>query len=205
MSYFLGTLLSYVLLYKYYAIFVIILSGGIIVPWPENTLLFASGAFASQGYISFWAVFITALVANVLGDLIDYGLTYWWGYKVIKEHHIKKYWYVEKLNIYLRNHAGMTVFLTRFVGTVGPIVNFLSGLAGIPFKKFLAFDILGNAFDIGIFLCIGYALGNVWQNFSSITDTLGWILSGVAVLSIAVRIFWKKPSLPAADRQIEQK
>ena len=192
MTYFLGTLLSYILLYKYFAIAVIMLTGAIIVPWPENTMLLATGAFASQGYLSFWAIFGTALVANVVGDVIGYMLTHKWGYRIIKEHHIRKYAYIEKLDKYLRDYAGVTVLLTRFVGTIGPIVNFLSGLAGVPIRKFLAFDIIGNALDTGLFLVAGYILGSVWQNFSGITDTLGWILSAVALLGIVVRVFWKK-------------
>ncbi len=192
MTYFLGTLLSYILLYKYVAIFAIIFTGAIIVPWPENTLLLASGAFTSQGYMSFWAAFATALVANILGDLVGYMLTAVWGYRVIKESHIRKYRTVEKLDAYLREHAGITILLTRFVGTLGPIVNFLSGLAGVSVRKFLAFDIAGNALSIGIFLIAGYILGSVWQNFSSIADTLGWIVTAVAVLGLVVRLFWSK-------------
>jgi membrane-associated protein len=197
MDYFLSWLLSSLLLYKYFALFGIVFSAALIVPWPENTLLLATGAFASQGYFSLTAAFLVCLVANVIGDSIGYFLTFHWGNRVIKEHHLKKYVYIDRLNGYVKAHAGLTILLTRFVGTVGPLVNYLSGLIGVSFSKFLIFDIIGNTLDFALFLGAGYLLGNVWQNFSGITDTIGWILLVVIAINVAIHVFWK-PAKPQA-------
>jgi membrane-associated protein len=194
MDYFLSSLLSYLLLYKYAALFLIVFSAAIIIPWPENTLLLATGAFASQGYFSLTLSFFVALVANVLGDLVGYSLTRKWGYKVIKEHHIRKYRYVERLNQYVKDHAGMTILLTRFVGTIGPLVNFLAGLINVSIRKFLMFDVIGNILDVGLFLLAGYMLGTVWQSFSDIADTIGWIVLVVFCMNIIIKVFWKRRS-----------
>lgn len=190
MAHILSWLLSLLLLYKYFALFFIIITAGILIPWPANTLLLATGAFASQGYFNVWMVFAVALIANVLGDSVGYLLTRKWGLRFIKEHHLKKYSYVDKLNEYIKSNTRMTIFLTRFVGTVGPAVNFLSGLIGIPYGQFLLFDILGNMCDIGFFLVAGYILGGVWQDFSSITNTIGWILLVVILINVSIQIFW---------------
>ena len=48
----LSALLSYLLLYKYFAIFVLVFAGSFIVPLPGNAMLFAMGAFSSQGYMN---------------------------------------------------------------------------------------------------------------------------------------------------------
>lgn len=50
----LSSLPSYVLLYKYVAIALVVYSGAVILPLPANAMLLAVGAFASQGYFSFW-------------------------------------------------------------------------------------------------------------------------------------------------------
>lgn len=189
MNYFLTTLLSYLLLYKYVALFLIIFSSAIIVPWPENTLLLAAGAFAGQGYFNIWGLFFVALGANVLGDIIDFVLTKTWGYAFIKQHHIKKYRSVDRINQYVNDHAGITILLTRFTGTIGPVVNFLSGLVGVSYQRFIIFDVIGNILDIGLFLVAGFILGTVWQNFSGITNIIGWMIMVVFALSIAVHLF----------------
>ena len=192
MNYFLTELLSFLLLYKYVGLFLIIYSSAIIVPWPENTILLAAGAFASQGYFNPELTFTVALVANVLGDVTDYGLTRIWGYRVIKEHHLTKYSYINRLRHYVREHAGLTIFATRFTGTIGPLVNFLAGLIGVSFGRFLAFDILGNALDIGIFVVAGYVLGSVWQSFSGIAEIIGWIVLVLFLIYMVIGIIRKK-------------
>ncbi|MEI6479982.1 MAG: DedA family protein [bacterium] len=191
MAYFLNPLISLLLSYKYITLFLIIFSGGIIVPWPENTLLLATGAFASQGYLNLAISFIVALTANILGDSIGYYLTKRWGYKIIKESKIKKYKYVKQAEKYLLDHSGITIFISRFVGAIGQLVNFMSGLIGISFRHFILFDIIGNALEIGIFMVAGYLLGNTWRNFLGITDIVGWILLAFFLINILINFFRK--------------
>ena len=192
MSYFLTTLLSYLLLYKYSALFLIVFSSAIIFPWPQNTLLLAAGAFASQGYFSITLCFIVAQIANVLGDITGYILTRTWGYRIIKEKHIKKFSSVAKLDRYMRNYAGLTIVATRFIGTLGSLVNFLAGLAHVPFLTFIIYDCIGNALDIGLFLYAGYALGTLWQSFSGIANTASWIIAIIIAIFFIIKAFISK-------------
>jgi membrane-associated protein len=188
MNFILSTLLSYLLLYKYATIFVVVFAAAIIVPVPDSTMLVATGAFASQGYFSLSLALIVALVANILGDLVDYTLTYRWGFKIIKEHHIRKMPYFNKVEHFIRTNAGMAIFISRFVGTVGPLVNFLSGLANIPLSKFFFFDVVGNAVDIAGLLVAGYILGQYWQDFSGFVGLVGWIIVVAVVMYVIIKI-----------------
>jgi membrane-associated protein len=188
MNFILSTLLSYLLLYKYATIFVVVFAAAIIVPVPDSTLLVATGAFASQGYFSLTLALVVALVANVLGDLVDYILTNRWGFKIVKEHHIRKMPYFNKVEQFIRSNAGMAIFVSRFVGTVGPLVNFLSGLANIPLSKFLFFDVVGNAVDIAGLLIAGYILGQYWQDFSGFVGLIGWIIVVAIVMYAIIKI-----------------
>jgi membrane-associated protein len=192
MSYFLSGLLSFLLLYKYWAIFIIVLTGGILIPWPTNTLLLATGAFASQGYFNLALAFTIAVIANVMGDSIGYFLTYKWGFRFIKERHVNRNRYASTITEYMQSHVGLTVFTTRFLGSLDPLTNFLAGLIKIPYKKFVLWSALGNGTDIAVCLLGGYFLGSVWQDFSGITNTMGWILLIVVIINIAISIFWKK-------------
>jgi membrane-associated protein len=188
MNFILSTLLSYLLLYKYATIFVVVLAAAIIVPVPDSTLLVATGAFVSQGYFSLTLALVVALVANVLGDLVGYTLTNRWGYKVVKEHHVRKMPYFNRVEQFLRSNAGMAIIVSRFVGTVGPLVNFLSGLADIPLSKFLFFDVVGNAVDIAGLLIAGYILGQYWQDFSGFVGLIGWIIVVAIVMYAIIKI-----------------
>jgi membrane protein DedA with SNARE-associated domain len=74
MSQILESLLSYILLYKYVALALLVFANAIVIPLPINTLLLATGAFASQGYLNLGLALVLSIVANILGDCIDYTL-----------------------------------------------------------------------------------------------------------------------------------
>jgi len=165
MNLFLSSFLSFVLLYKYWALFIIVLSSSFLLPLPTNTILVATGAFASQGYMDISVILFLAIIVNVLTDCFAFFLTYRYG-KIIIDKFIPKWdgkvFSVEK---YLRNYAFGTIFLTRIAGPFAPYVNFLSGLIGVRFKKFLLADFLGNTIGTIFFVSAGYVLGNYWEIF----------------------------------------
>lgn len=186
----LSILLSYLLLYKYFALFLYILAAGIIVPLPANTLLFAIGAFSSQGYFNLALSFAVALIANVLGDFFDFMLTSTWGQRAIKRSRLEKIPYLPSLEKYLNVYAGPTIIVTRFMSPPGPIVNFLSGLSHISAKRFLIFDLIGNTLDIGLFLILGYFLGTFTEGLTNIFTLAGWMLLIGLLIFVIMRIGW---------------
>lgn len=184
MAYILGLILSYLLLYKYWVLITVIYFSGLILPLPMNTMLVATGAFASQGYFDIYLSFIVSEVANVLGDYTGYFITRYWNKDIILKLKLDHVSYFRRLEIFLKNHSRLTITLTRFLGTPGFIVNLMAGLAPIPPARFIAYDILGNALDIGFFLAFGYIAGAVWENYSDILGTVGWIVLLVLVIII---------------------
>jgi len=192
MDYLLTTLLSYLLLYKYAAIFVIVFLSGLILPLPSNTLLLASGAFASQGYMSAQGIFWAALVSNVIGDSLGYALTRFWGTRFITRERLGRFKAVARTEEFVRTHVRMTILITRFLGTPGSIVNFLCGLSGVAYRRFVLYDAIGNALDTGFFIIAGYYLGTFSENFSDIAELAGWISLVVVLIFLVLRLFWKK-------------
>ena len=182
-------ILSYVLLYKYITIFIIVYTGAVIIPWPANAMLLAVGAFASQGYFSFWISLVVAVVANTLGDLTDYGLTRKFGEVIIKKLKIDKVRFFLHLKEELHTDAAVTVFVTRFAGSLSSVANFLSGLVGVPFMTFLIFDTLGNIIEPLAALSIGYLVGNYWNDFSSLLSLIAAIFAVGIILFIVARMY----------------
>lgn len=192
MDYVLSILLSYLLLYKYVTLFVVMYFAGLFIPFPINTLVFATGVFASQGFFNLWLSFGVAVFGNVLGDYTGYMLTAIWKERYVKRSHLEKVPYLPKLEAYLRKYAGLTVFFSRFLGIAGCTVNFLSGLAGVSRTRFLAFDILGNAFSAGIFLFGGYILGTFTETFYDSMSLIGLMISLTFVIIVVLKTIQKK-------------
>ncbi len=191
MSALLSGFLSFILLYKYWAIFLIICSASFILPLPANAILVALGAFASQGYLSLWGVLITAIMTNIGTDCFAYFLTHRYGKSVLDRLLIRLDGKLAVLEKNLRTYAFGTIFLTRIAGPFAPYVNFLSGLIGVPFSKFLLADVIGNAPSISFFVLSGYILGNHWQDFLANISLIGGIVIGCFGLYLIYVFFWK--------------
>ena len=185
MSLFLSATLSFILLYKYLAVFIIIFMGAFLVPLPGNTVIIAAGAFSSQGYMHLSFVFLLILTTNISADILGFSLTHKYGEKILLFFHIKRDGKLVSVEKKLREFAFGTIFLTRLAGPFGPTVNFVSGLIGVPMKKFLAADLLGNVTDITLFLGLGYFLGNYWQS------VLGyiWIMGCICVVLFLLYVY----------------
>ena len=144
MSSLLGSILSYVLIYKYAAIFIIAFFGAIILPLPVNAMLLAIGAFSSQGYFNLWGSLTAAVTGNVLGDVTDYLATRKYGEIIIRKLKINKSRLFLQLEEELCQDAVGTVLISRFAGSLSSIVNFLAGFVGVPFFSFLIPDVIGD-------------------------------------------------------------
>lgn len=176
-------LLSFILLYKYWALFGIIFLSALIVPFPSNSVLLASGAFASQGYMNLAVACLVAIVANVLGDCIDYMLARIYGRHLLQTFHVRIPQSVTRIESFMKRYPGTTIVITRFVGTIEELVSMLAGFAGIPFGVFLFYDIIGNVISDGGVLYVGYFLGVHWQDFTSLFSIFGWILLALACVA----------------------
>ena len=190
MSTFVGLLLSFLLLYKYAALFIVVFLSSIIVPFPTNTLLLADGAFASQGYFSFFISLAVIMAASVLGDCVDYFLARAYGRSVLKLLRVRVPTYIERLERYVRQHPGPTVFFTRFVGTIEPLTSLLAGFVGVGFMTFLFYDFLGNLVSNGAVLYAGYFLGIHWQDFLNLFNIVGWILMALVIIAALAIALW---------------
>ncbi len=185
----LALLLSYLLVYKYVALFAFVLAIAIIVPLPANGILLAAGAFASFGYFNIWISIAVAVTANVAGDTIDYLIARHYGPSVFSRFKIDKHYYFERLRRGFRDHAALTIFVTRFVGPLDLFASLFAGSVGIPAATFVWYDFLGNFVSASMVIAIGYFAGSYWQNFSGLIDIFGWTLFAVIALFLILKVF----------------
>lgn len=184
----LNPLLSYLLLYKYATLAVVVYSAAVILPLPTNEMLLAVGAFSSQGYFNVWIALAIAVSANTLGDLTDYAIARRWGEPVVRALKLRKLDFFNQLQEELRADAAVTVFLTRFAGLLSTATNFLAGLVDVPFRTFFFYDILGNFIEPGAALALGWIVGDYWGDFSDALELLAGIIAVSVIIFVLTRI-----------------
>lgn len=196
MTLIISTTLAYLLLYKYVTLFAVAYLAALLLPLPSNTSLLAASAFASQGYLNMYIVFFVAFLANVLGDVTGFVIARKYGKEFLlkvgfrKIMESEKY---EKMERFIVRNSAITIFVTRFFGGIGPLVNILTGLSkNITFKKFIVYDIAGEFVYVMSLSLSGYFLGTAWQNITISVELVSAIVL-VSVLFFAIkRLFFHK-------------
>lgn len=181
-------LLSYLELYRYVALAAVVYIGAVGAPLPINIMLLALGAFASHGYFSFWLSLAITATFNTLGDLTGYGIARKYENAITRILRVRKARFFVNLEKELRSDAAITVLVTRFAGSLSSVANFLSGFAKVPLRTFIVNDVIGNVLEPGMWLIIGYVVGDYWTTLSNLTTSAAAVVAILAIIFIFYRM-----------------
>ena len=192
-----GSFLTFLLLYKYMALFAIAFAAAFLLPLPASTTLAAAGAFASQGYFDLTSVLIVGFVANILGDTAGYVVAQQHGEKALRRAGFGRLLDSKNYRIlseYIREFPQSLIYLSRFLTQVGPAVNILAGLVSVPRKTFFFFVLIGEASYVFLYVLLGYFLGSEWENnFSFVIGAALVVISiGVIIALLQILLFKKR-------------
>ena len=167
---FAGYLLSLLLLYKYWALFLIEFSSALGPPIPSASALVASGAFASQGYFSLSAVLLVGFVGNILGDISLFFLARRFRAPILRFLKIKEKGNSGIVGIverWLSSHARSTIAISRLFGSGSPAISALSGISDIRAETFILYAIIGEIAFTLVYSLIGYSVAIEWEDISN--------------------------------------
>lgn len=173
--------------------FVIFLETGFVVtPFlPGDSLLFVSGAFASQDALNVWVLFVLMSVAAILGDSVNYWIGNYFGERFFVKRNLIKREYLEKTNRFYEKHGGKTIIYARFVPIVRTFAPFVAGVGKMKYSKFLSFNIVGGILWTGIFIFGGYYFGNVPLVKEHLTEVI-FIIIFLSILPPVIEVIRQK-------------
>lgn len=151
---------------------------------PGEALVLVAGFFAARGVLDLDALIAVVASGAALGDSIGYGLGRKFGRPGLRVHGdrfgITEHRLVRAENFF--QHWGpAAVFLGRFVGFARALVPLVAGITGMPYRRFLPYNVAGAAAWATAFVLLGYFLGRGWHQIES------WV-GGISVLVAAVLI-----------------
>jgi membrane-associated protein len=169
---------------------------------PGDSLLITAGLFAARGDLPIGWLLVSLTVAGILGQAVGY----WIGYKAgphlfarpdsrlfRREHLLKTQAFYEK-------HGGKAVVLSRFVPIVRTFVPVISGVAQMPFRRFMLYNILGGIGWVFSMCLIGYILG---VRFPAVVQHIEKLIVVVVFLSI-LPVVWHAYKERASARRSEK-
>jgi membrane-associated protein len=132
---------------------------------PGDSLLFITGMFVAQGFIStpIAVVCLLLTLAAILGNMTGYWIGFKSGPKLFSRQDSKifKQEYVDKTHHFFEKYGNKAIVLARFVPIVRTFITAVAGVARMDYGRYATYSAIGGVlWATGVTLA-GYFLGNV--------------------------------------------
>jgi membrane protein DedA with SNARE-associated domain len=150
---------DFVSTWGYTAIFLIVVSGNIGIPVPEETILTVGGYLAWRGQLRFSIVVLVGMVSAVLGDNIGYWLGRRYGRRLLARWSIASPARLERMQGFVVRYGAIAVFGARFIAGLRFMAGPLAGSTGLDPTRFFVANLLGAMVYVPVIVGAGYAIG----------------------------------------------
>jgi membrane-associated protein len=127
---------------------------------PGDSLLFITGLFVATGYVpvSLPVLLLMLTIAAILGDQTGYLIGRSLGKALFtrEESFFFKPEYVRRTKAFYDKYGGSAIILGRFVPIVRTFVPTVAGVAGLEYRKFIGYNVLGGILWINSMTLLGY-------------------------------------------------
>lgn len=179
--------LGWITQYGYLAIFLLLVSGIVGLPVPDETLLTFTGFLVYKGNLHLPPAFAAALAGSLSGITLSYTLGRVFGLKLIRRYgrylHLTEQ-RVEQAHAWFARvgHWGLT--FGYFIPGVRHLTAYAAGMSAVEAPQFALFAYSGGCLWVATFLGLGYFLGDRWQaEEKHIEHYLGMAAIALAILA----------------------
>ena len=168
-------------------------TGLVIFPFlPGDSILFISGTVVAVAGLDVHVLVLVLVAAAILGDSVNYAVGRYIGPKVFHEPASRwfKREYLLRTQAFYDQYGGITIIIGRFVPIIRTFAPFLAGVAGMPYRRFLSYNVVGGVAWIVSLVYAGYLFGNIpW-----VKENLTFIVVGIVFVSLlpAISTFMKE-------------
>ena len=169
----------------YALLFIVIFAetGLVVFPFlPGDSILFIAGTIVATAGLSVHLLVALLIVAAVLGDSVNYAVGHYIGPKIYDRPDSRwfKQAHLQKTQAFYDKFGGVTIIIGRFIPIIRTFAPFLAGVAGMTYRRFLSYNVVGGVMWIGLLVYAGYLFGNIpW-----VKQNLSLIVIGIVVVSL---------------------
>ena len=150
---------------------------------PGDSLLVTAGIFSAAGTIPLRWILLPVMLCAILGDQIGYWVGRAAGVALYRrqDSFFFRRSHLQRAHDFYERYGGKTVILARFVPIIRTFCPPVAGAAGMPYFRYLAYDIFGGIFWVGSMVLGGFFLG---RSIPNISQRIHYVIAVVVVLSI---------------------
>jgi len=182
------TILGYLVTYRYFLIVPITIVEGPII-------MVLCGFLLRFGTFDLIPLYATLMVSDLIGDVIWYCIGRFWGLPFVKK--FGKFFSItektlEKATALFHKHHNKILFISKITMGFGfALVTLVTaGIAKVPFKKYLAFNVAGQLIWTAALLGVGYFFGNIYTSINKGFRDIALVALAIIVI-IAIYGFGK--------------
>jgi membrane protein DedA with SNARE-associated domain/rhodanese-related sulfurtransferase len=179
--------LSIFVKYAYLILFVWVLVEQLGIPIPSIPLLLTAGTLSATHRMSASVAMVCVLAACMLSDSMWYLLGRRYGNKVLKllcRFSLEASTCVSKTENYFVRRGPVTLLFAKFVPGLSTVAAPIAGQTGMPFPRFLLWDIAGSVVWAGAYIFAGRFFGDIAQKSAIFFHLLGHFAGAVFVLMV---------------------
>ena len=133
---------------------------------PGDSLLVTAGIFTTPEAVGgqlfdFTTLFVALMIAAILGDQLNYGIGRKTGEAVYSrpDSRLIKRKHFEQARDFYQEYGASAIVIARFVPILRTFVPFIAGVAQMPYRRFVTYNIVGGVSWVGSMLGLGHFIG----------------------------------------------
>jgi membrane-associated protein len=150
---------------------------------PGDSLLVTAGIFSSAGVVPLKWLLLPVMACAIVGDQVGY----WVGRKMgpalyrREDSLFFRRSHLQRAREFYEKYGGRAVIFARFVPIVRTFCPPVAGAAGMPYSRYVLFDIFGGVLWVGTMILGGYFLG---RSVPDIGKRIHYVIGAVVLLSV---------------------
>jgi membrane protein DedA with SNARE-associated domain len=150
------------------------------------------GVLASRGTLHLLALTGLVVASAIVGDSVGYEVGRRSGPRVLRWRPLHRHaTRLDGVQRWLRERGGYAVFLGRWTAFLRAVTPGLAGVSGMPYPRFLFYNVLGGLAWGVTFCLVGYLAGNSYQQVERVIGRTGAIVTA-AVVVVAVLVWARR-------------
>ena len=158
-------------------------TGLVVFPFlPGDSILFIAGTVVATAGLNIHVLVALLSVAAILGDSVNYSIGHFIGPRVydrpdsrwFRQEHLRR------TQAFYDRYGAVTIVIGRFIPIIRTFAPFLAGVAGMSYRRFLTYNVIGGVMWISSLVYAGYLFGNIpW-----VKNNLTLLVIGIVVVSL---------------------
>lgn len=168
-------------------------TGLVVFPFlPGDSILFISGTVVASADLDVHMLVAILVCAAILGDTVNYSVGHYIGPKVFDKPDSRwfKQAHLRRTQAFYEKYGGVTIIIGRFVPIIRTFAPFLAGVAGMSYRRFLSFNVIGAVAWITSLVYAGYLFGNI-----------PWVKQHLTLIVLAIVVVSLMPAVTTFVRE----